>query len=147
FRLLPGTREPVQNETVLRVGLLETLGCHGQDQVVRHQIARVHEPLSLLAELGAVLDCGAQHFARGDVRELEVLTEPLGLRSLPSSRRAEQNQIELRHGGALYRPPPKPTQPKNPRCGVCPFATPGVPPDFAPRMPPAAWLPAVQPLE
>ncbi len=52
--------------------------------------------LGLRAELGFIGDLGAQHVAGRDVRQAEVVAQALGLGALAGSRRAEQDQVQLR---------------------------------------------------
>ena len=68
------------------------------DDLVGHQVAVVHVLLGLLAELGPVLDRLAQDVSGGDVGQLEVLLQALGLSSLARARRAKKDEIELGHG-------------------------------------------------
>ena len=93
LRLIDRARKPVQDEAVLGVRLTEPLRDHGNDQLVRDELALIHVFLGLLAELGAVLDVGSQHVSGGDERKPKVDSEPIGLRSLPCSRRTEQDQV------------------------------------------------------
>ena len=88
-----GARKPVQDEAVLGVRLTEPLRDHGNDQLVRDELALIHVFLGLLAELGAVLDVGSQHVSGGDERKPEVDTQPVGLRSLPRSWWTKQDQV------------------------------------------------------
>ena len=68
---------------------------HADDHLVGHEVAAVHELLGLPAELGALLDRGAQHVARGDVGQAEVLVQALGLGALAGPGRAEEDEIQL----------------------------------------------------
>ncbi len=95
FGLRHRAREAVEDEPVPRVLLPEALGRHRHDQVVGHELAGVHVLLGLLAELGPLLHVRPQHVAGGDVGQLEVRTQAVGLRSLARAGRAEQDQVEL----------------------------------------------------
>src|SRR3954451_1446259 len=95
--LLVRAWEAVEEEAVLGVGLGEPVEDHADDDLVGDQVAAVHVLLGLLAEVRAVLDGLAQHVARGDVGEREVLLEALGLGALARAGRAEQDEVELGH--------------------------------------------------
>ena len=90
-------REAVEQEAVLRLGRLDGLEDDAGDDLVGHELAGVHELLGLLAELALGGHGGAQHVARRDVRQVEVVGQPLGLRALAGAGRTEEDEIELRH--------------------------------------------------
>src|SRR5690606_24166019 len=77
-------------------GLLgEGLPHETEDDLVRHQLPRVHEPLRLPAQLGAFPDRRAQDVARCDLRNPQPLRQLAPLRSLPRARCSEQYQMHL----------------------------------------------------
>jgi hypothetical protein len=88
-------RKAVQQEAVLCVGLLDGVEEHAHDDVVGNQIAAVHVPLGLGPELGATRHRVAQHVAGGEVGELELLGQALGLSPFARAGRAQENEIEL----------------------------------------------------
>ena len=90
-------REAVEQKAVFGLVGVDALHDHTADHLVRHELAFVHVPLRLLAELRAVLDRLAQDVASRVIGQVEVLDEPLGLRSLAGPGRAEQDEIELPH--------------------------------------------------
>ncbi len=98
LRLADRAREAVEQEAVTGIVALDALDDHADDHLVGHELAGIHERLRLHAEFGAVGDRLAQHVAGGDVREVEVLADPLGLRALPGAGRTEQDEVQLRHG-------------------------------------------------
>src|SRR3954453_12362979 len=98
--LLVRPREAVEQEAVGGVGLAQAVEDHGDDDLVRHELAAVHVRLRLLAEVRLVLDGLAEHVARRDVREREVLLQTIGLRALPGPGRPQQDEVELGHGEA-----------------------------------------------
>jgi hypothetical protein len=55
-------------------------------------LAGVHERLGLLSELSALSTRGAQKIAGRDLRNTEMLDQPLRLSPLARTRRAEQDQ-------------------------------------------------------
>src|SRR5690606_5142474 len=58
-----------------------------------HQLAGGHDALRAPAELRAGPDRLAQHVTRRETVQAEALCEQLALRSLPRSRRSEQNEV------------------------------------------------------
>ena len=70
----------------------EPLADHPDDDGVGHQLAGVHVALGLAAEVGARGDRGAQQVAGGEVQELVLVTQALGLGALPGPGRAEEDQ-------------------------------------------------------
>jgi hypothetical protein len=98
LRLRGRPREPVEDEAVAGVVLLEALAHHRHDHVVGNEITGVHVALRLPAELRAVGDVLAQHVPRPDVRKLEVLPQALGLGAFTGTGRTEQDQVQFRHG-------------------------------------------------
>jgi hypothetical protein len=93
--------EAVEQEAVVALAL--DLGHdHLDHQLVRNEVAVAHVLLGLLAQVAAVLAVLAQHVARGDVGEVEVLAQPRGLGALAGAGRAEQEEVELR---AHFRKP------------------------------------------
>jgi hypothetical protein len=89
-------REAVQQEALGGVVLGEPVLRHADGDLVRHQPARVHVRLRLLAEFGALADVGAEEVARGDVRDREVLGEERGLRPLARTGRPDQDDTHQR---------------------------------------------------
>ena len=73
---------------------------HVDDQLVRHEVAGVHELLGLLSQLASVADGRAQDVAGGPVGQVEVLLEALALGALAGAGRAEKYEVELGHGGS-----------------------------------------------
>ena len=94
-----GARKAVEQEAVAGLVGVHPLGDHARDQVVGHQIAPVHVLLGLPAELRLLLHRPAQDVAGGVVGKVEVLPEARGLGALAGARRAEQDEVELAHGG------------------------------------------------
>ena len=97
FGLRDGARETVEQVAVLTVGLLQPFLHQADDDVVGHQLALVHHFLGGLAQLGAGLDGGTQHVARGDLGNAELAGDEAGLGTFASARRAKKNQS---HGGS-----------------------------------------------
>src|SRR5262245_54564389 len=93
--LRESAREAVEDESVGGLVALQPLGDHADDHLVRDQIAAVHVLLGLPADLGSLLDRGAQDVARRVVGQPEVLLKALPLGSLAAPRRPEQDQIQL----------------------------------------------------
>ena len=70
------------------------------DEIVRDEIAAVHDRLGLLAELGSRGDGRAQHVAGRKLDQPPLILENLGLCAFAGARRAEQDQV---HGVAAAR--------------------------------------------
>src|SRR5690606_33061171 len=77
-----GARKAVQQEAVGAIILSNTLVDQTNDQLVGDQAAGIHHFLDLLAQFGTGLDCGTQHVAGGDLRNIEPLADELGLCAL-----------------------------------------------------------------
>ena len=91
-----GAREAVEQETVGAVVLGDAFLHQVDDQVVADQTARVHDLLGFDAQRGAGLDGGAQHVARGNLRNAVLLADEGGLGALAGAGCAKKNQF---HGG------------------------------------------------
>ncbi|MNC92721.1 hypothetical protein D3C83_91940 [compost metagenome] len=76
---------------MLRVGLRDALLDHAEHDVVRDEIASVHDLFRLLAERRLVRDGFAQQVARRDLRQPVLFLNPLRLRALAGARRAEHD--------------------------------------------------------
>ena len=70
-----GARESVQHESARTIGLGEALSNQGHHQIVRHQLAGVHDVLRLAPKLGALPHGSAQHVAGGDLGNTEAAGE------------------------------------------------------------------------
>ena len=93
--LLLVARKAVQQEAVAGVIGGHPARDHLHDQLVGDEVAVLHVLARALAKHGALGDLGAEDVAGGDVRQAEVLAQPLGLRALAGARRAEQDQVHL----------------------------------------------------
>ena len=78
----------VQQEAVGGIVLVQSIGDDGIGELIGDEVASVHDGLDLLAELGAVLDIGAEHVPGGDGRDTVVLGNCSGLSSLAGARGA-----------------------------------------------------------
>src|SRR5215211_324036 len=85
----------VEDEPVGGLLLLQPLRDHADDHLVGGQVAPVHVLLRLLADLGALLDGGAEDVAGRVIGEAEVLLKALPLGPLPAARRPEQNEVQF----------------------------------------------------
>src|SRR3954452_21136067 len=85
-------REAVEQEALAGVVLLESCDDHSDRDLVRNEVAGVHELLRLLAELGALADIGAEDVTRRDLRDPEVCGDELGLRPLSRSGGPDEDQ-------------------------------------------------------
>ena len=89
FGLRDGAREAVEDEPRSAIGLVEPFADHGDDQVVGHELAGLHDSLGLAAEHGSRAHRRAQHVAARNLRDAEVLGEKPGLGAFARSRTAE----------------------------------------------------------
>ena len=87
-----GAREAVEQVAVGAVGLLQAFLDQADDDVVRHQLAFVHDLFGHFAQLGAGLDGGTQHVAGGNLRDAEGRGDEAGLCALAGTRGAQKNQ-------------------------------------------------------
>ena len=90
--LREGAGKAVEEEPARAVGLGDALLDEADDEVVAHQAPGVHDLLGGQTQRRAGLDCGAQHVARGDLRNAEALAEVGGLRALAGSWGAQKNE-------------------------------------------------------
>ncbi len=73
-----------------RVRPAQPLADQPEDDLVGHELARVHGGLGPLAEFGAALDGVAQQVAGRHLRDALFVAQPLGLRALAGTGCAEQ---------------------------------------------------------
>src|SRR5207249_4267203 len=92
LRLRDRPRESVEDESLLRVRLLEAAFRHRDHEIVGDQLARIHEGLRLLPEVRVLRDVVAQDVARRDARDPEVRRELLRLSAFARARRAEEDE-------------------------------------------------------
>ena len=83
-------REAVEDEAVARVVGADAVDDQVDHELVRHELAGVHEALRLQPQLGAVLDGRAQDVAGRHVRQPEVFLQAGGLRALARRRAARR---------------------------------------------------------
>src|SRR3546814_9746313 len=76
--------------------LIGAVGNHGDHEVVRHEVAGIHDRLRLAAELAARGSGSAQHIASRELDQIVPLFQALGLSSLARARRSQQNDIHPR---------------------------------------------------
>src|SRR3546814_7416793 len=74
--------------------LIGAVGNHGDHEVVRHEVAGIHDRLRLAAELAARGSGSAQHIASRELDQIVPLFQALGLSSLARARRSQQNRSE-----------------------------------------------------
>ena len=95
FGLGHGARETVEDEAVVGLRVLQPLGDDPDQHLVRDQVAAVHVLLGLLADVGLVLDRGAQDVTGRVVRQFEVLLEAFALGSFAATGRSEEYEVEV----------------------------------------------------
>ena len=84
--------EAVEEEALFAVGLREAFLDEADDDVVRHELTRVHHLLGGETEGRARLDGGAKHVARGDLGNAELFGDELGLGALAGTGRPDKNE-------------------------------------------------------
>ena len=84
--------EAVEQEAAAAPSAREALADHPDHHGVGHQLARVHVALGLAAEVGARGDGRAQQVAGGEVHEVELGAQALGLRALAGPGGPEEDQ-------------------------------------------------------
>ena len=93
FGLRHGAREAVEQEALLRDRARQRLVDDAVDDVVGHQLPRVHQRLRLPAQRGSVGHRLAQDVAGGKLRKSEARDQALRLRALACSRRPEEDEV------------------------------------------------------
>ena len=86
--LLDRAREAIEDESLLAVVFCETLAHDADRDGIRDELACVHARFGLLAELRSLFGRGAEHVARGDMRDVECFDELSRLRALTGTRGA-----------------------------------------------------------
>src|SRR3954454_17162121 len=97
-RLRDVAREAVQQEAVVAL-VLDLVEDHLDHELVGNELAVVHVRLGLAAQVRLLPHVLPQEVARGDVGQIEVLTQACRLRALTGPGRTEENQVELAHKG------------------------------------------------
>ena len=87
----------------LASGCVDALGDDRVDDVVRDELAPVHDVLGLQPDRRTGLDRGAQHVAGRELHNPVFGDEALSLCALPGPRRAEQYQPHLRRPRSFER--------------------------------------------
>ena len=82
---------PVQDETVGRVIMVQSLVDQLIGQLGRYQITGIQIAFGLQAEFRAVADVSPEQLSRGDLRDPKLLGKLLGLRPLARPGRSKQN--------------------------------------------------------
>ena len=90
FNLRQGAWKSVHDETVGAIRGFDAFLDQADDHRIRHQGAAVHVRLGFHAQLGAGLDHFTQHVAGGDLRNLVVLNQELGLSAFAGTGQAEK---------------------------------------------------------
>ena len=93
--LLHGARKAVEDETVLRVGLVDAVIDDADHDLVGDERAGLHHRLGLQPDRRLRLDGGAQHVAGRELRNAVLLGEPRRLRAFAGAGRPEQYQPHL----------------------------------------------------
>ena len=94
--LLQGAREAIQDHAVLAVGLIDPVGNDLDDDLVRDEVAGIHDGLGALAHLAARLNGGTEHLPGGKLDQTATCGKFLRLRSLAGPRRSQQNEVHMR---------------------------------------------------
>src|SRR5690349_11157617 len=93
FGLRDGADHPVEDYATFSLRLGQLLAHDTQNDVVAHQVARLHDRLGLEAERGSVPDGVAQQVAGRELRKLQGLGQDGTLRPLAGAGRAHQKDI------------------------------------------------------
>ena len=100
LRLRHGAGETVEEEALDDARRGQRLVDDAVDDVVGHQLARVHQRLRLAAERRPIGDRLAQDVARRQLRDAVAEDQPLGLCALPCSGGPEKDEV---HGQPLWK--------------------------------------------
>ncbi len=96
FRLRDRPHHPVEEHAPGGLGLVQLLADDAEDQVVPHEVPRLHHGPGLEAEGRAALDGVPEEVARGELGQPEPLGEQGALRSLPRARGPHQQDVHVR---------------------------------------------------
>ena len=96
LRLRCRPREAVEDEAVAGLLGVDPLGDHADDDLVGNQVAAVHVGLRVQADLGLVLDRGAEDVPGRVVGQAQVFVQKLALRALAGTGRTKEDEVELR---------------------------------------------------
>ena len=95
-RLVQRAREPVEHEAAAeRTARDHALLDDADDDLVGHELARVHVALRLEPERGSLRGLRAEHVAGRDVDHAEVIRQTGRLRALPGTLPPEQHESGL----------------------------------------------------
>ncbi len=89
-------REAVQQEPAGGVRLGQPVLRHGDGDLVRYELAGVHDALRGKAQLGALTDVGAEQVTGGHVRDGQGLGQQCGLSTLPGPGRSDEDDSHQR---------------------------------------------------
>jgi hypothetical protein len=90
-----GARKTVENEAVLHVRLIETIGNDPDHDFIRHQRAARHDVLGPKTNRGLGGNRRAQHFAGRKLHDAVSMHQPLSLCPLAGARWPQKNQSHL----------------------------------------------------
>src|SRR6185369_11049911 len=85
-----GSRKTIQNEAVVTVLVFQPKRHHVTNEVVWDKLATLHQGLGLKPQGGSLFHMFPQNVSSGDLRNVVMLNDLLGLCSLASSRRSQQ---------------------------------------------------------
>ena len=91
FGLCRAAREAVENEPVRAIRLLDAVGDDADNDLVRYQIAAIHDFLGLKAHIGTCGNSSPQHLAGRQLDDVVAFNKTLALRPLARTRRSEKN--------------------------------------------------------
>jgi hypothetical protein len=99
-RLRLGARESVQDESLLRIGSLDPIEDHLNDEVIGDVVTSIHDGLCADPQGSLTLDMFTEQVAGGDLRDAQTLAESTSLGPLPGPRGPEQHETH----GYLRKP-------------------------------------------
>src|SRR6185437_3899930 len=99
IRLRHGSWEAVEDEAIGAIPLVDPLGNDAVDDLVRNEVAAIHDFLGGEAHRGPVGDRLAQDVAGRELRNPQAFDQNLGLRALADARRPQKNEPQR------FRPP------------------------------------------
>ena len=91
--LCNGTRKAVKDHAIGAVRAVHALGNHAENDLVRHEVAAIHDFLGAKAELGFGVDRGTKHVAGRQLHQSARLDKTLGLRALAGTGGSEQDDV------------------------------------------------------
>ena len=74
--------EAIEEDSTLALWIAQVVANETNDELIWHKLTSLHDSISLLAQLGALLDSLTEHVSRGQVADAEIVSDLGSLGSL-----------------------------------------------------------------